>query len=180
NYYRTYDPSTGRYLESDPIGLVAGLNTYAYVGNMPTMYVDPLGLFKIDNKICAAHALLCRQVDTFKDRITEAQREALKEVTGATDEQIDCALEPGMGPELTFAEIDKITSPANYRPLKELITMDYRKAGSNKWRNRYRFKDGGFDRILGHELAHHLDNVATGNADPTREEGNEWEELVYE
>jgi hypothetical protein len=44
NYYRTYDPSTGRYLESDPIGLDGGLNTFAYVGNMPTMYVDTFGL----------------------------------------------------------------------------------------------------------------------------------------
>ncbi|WP_082990217.1 RHS repeat-associated core domain-containing protein [Woeseia oceani] len=44
NYFRTYDPSTGRYLDSDPIGLNAGLNTYAYVGNMPTMYFDPFGL----------------------------------------------------------------------------------------------------------------------------------------
>ena len=47
NYHRTYDPSTGRYLESDPIGLAAGLNTYAYVGNMPTMRIDPFGLFEI-------------------------------------------------------------------------------------------------------------------------------------
>ena len=45
NYFRTYDPSTGRYLESDPIGLAAGLNTYSYVSNMPTMQVDPFGLF---------------------------------------------------------------------------------------------------------------------------------------
>ena len=45
NYYRTYDPSTGRYLESDPIGLAAGPNTYSYVENMPTMRIDPLGLF---------------------------------------------------------------------------------------------------------------------------------------
>jgi len=44
NYLRIYDPSTGRYLESDPIGLTAGPNTYAYVGNVPTMYVDPFGL----------------------------------------------------------------------------------------------------------------------------------------
>jgi len=45
NYHRTYDPSTGRYLESDPIGLVGGLNTYGYALQNPLTYDDPLGLF---------------------------------------------------------------------------------------------------------------------------------------
>jgi RHS repeat-associated protein len=44
NYFRDYDPSIGRYGESDPIGLRGGLNTYAYVGNRPLRLVDPLGL----------------------------------------------------------------------------------------------------------------------------------------
>ena len=44
NYFRTYDPSTGRYLESDPIGLRGGLNTFGYANQSPSQYVDPLGL----------------------------------------------------------------------------------------------------------------------------------------
>lgn len=44
NYHRTYDPSTGRYLESDPIGLSGGLNTYGYAYQNPSLFVDPDGL----------------------------------------------------------------------------------------------------------------------------------------
>jgi len=44
NYFRYYDPSTGRYITSDPIGLLGGVNIYLYVGGNPLMYVDPLGL----------------------------------------------------------------------------------------------------------------------------------------
>jgi RHS repeat-associated protein len=42
NWHRYYDPSTGRYLTPDPIGLAGGLNGYA--GQDPMGAVDPYGL----------------------------------------------------------------------------------------------------------------------------------------
>ena len=47
-YYRAryYDPHLRRFIETDPIGYAGGMNLYAYVGNSPTNFIDPYGLFR--------------------------------------------------------------------------------------------------------------------------------------
>ncbi len=51
NGFRDYDPSSGRYIESDPIGLAGqDWNLYQYTGNNPINYTDLKGLSRFDDK----------------------------------------------------------------------------------------------------------------------------------
>jgi RHS repeat-associated protein len=43
NRYRDYDPTTGRYIQADPIGLAGGASPYSYARNNPLRYTDPSG-----------------------------------------------------------------------------------------------------------------------------------------
>ncbi|MGC3818661.1 RHS repeat-associated core domain-containing protein [Acinetobacter sp. G11] len=63
NYFRDYDSVTGRYIESDPIGLNGGLNTYGYVGGNSLHLTDSSGLFPDSvSMTCARNPAFCAEV----------------------------------------------------------------------------------------------------------------------
>lgn len=60
NVFRDYDPSVGRYLESDPIGLMGGSSTYGYVSSSPLLSSDPSGLYETTvSAFCRSNPQFC-------------------------------------------------------------------------------------------------------------------------
>ena len=81
NHFRDYDPTTGRYVQSDPIGLAGGINTYAYVDGNPLSRTDRLGLF--DDATCAITGEWCNPQ-------SDPHYEPPNRSNWATDEQRAC------------------------------------------------------------------------------------------
>ena len=56
NYFRDYDPRIGRYIESDPLGVDMGLDTYGYVAASPLVDSDSTGLLPDGCLTCIVYA----------------------------------------------------------------------------------------------------------------------------
>jgi RHS repeat-associated protein len=64
NYFRSYDAKTGRYSQSDPIGLAGGWNRFAYAESNPLINSDPLGLFPDSvTAACRTNPILCAEIN---------------------------------------------------------------------------------------------------------------------
>ena len=59
NFFRDYDPSLGRYIQSDPIGSELGFNRYGYADQNPVNYIDPQG----DNPVVVVIIVINKIID---------------------------------------------------------------------------------------------------------------------
>jgi RHS repeat-associated protein len=75
NVNRDYEPATGRYMQSDPIGLEGGLSTYNYVGASPLLHTDPLGLVRALDPNSRECQDLARKIDNIKNDLEKRRQE---------------------------------------------------------------------------------------------------------
>ncbi len=114
NYHRDYDPSTGRYRQSDPIGIRDGLNTYAYVGSRPLVGTDPYGLYTCYYSISSG-AMECRADN---DGNPDFWIPGWSSGKGRCKDQPNCGYEKNEGPtpRLTCYRIGDELAPKKDKP----------------------------------------------------------------
>ncbi len=95
NYFRYYDPSTGRYITSDPIGLEGGLNTFGYVGGSPLLGIDFYGLFPDSvTTTCAIDPAFCATIGLVNVGAVGTATVTIPKITSNIDVDTDATCPP--------------------------------------------------------------------------------------
>lgn len=90
NGFRDYEAATGRYPQSDPIGLNGGVSTYGYAGNSPLKNIDPNGLMWFGPTCSAAQrAAITSEITQLANEISD---QAKKATNGCLDGNCDFQL----------------------------------------------------------------------------------------
>jgi RHS repeat-associated protein len=125
NWMRDYDPTTGRYLQADPLGLVDGASVYGYAGQNPLRWVDPRGEY------LGPHPLV--EVPTRPIIDTSSGGGAwVPSLSGlgallglgtiiATDDSVDCC-----AAEREILRIAKENNPGQCKPSNSKATLTYK------------------------------------------------------
>ncbi len=130
NYYRDYNPATGRYIQSDPIGLKGGANTYAYVKSNPLTRYDRRGTDDADyfdmpfinpecNSATASCVTINQSVPDISQVVTNAAPNEIDWIRFLNNLSADSALASGLSVELPpaalgFATMSVCSKAASY------------------------------------------------------------------
>jgi RHS repeat-associated protein len=99
-YYRAryYDPTAGRFMQRDPLGFSDGINPYAYVGNSPANFTDPLGLSKnAQSPLVQASAFPGNNIRQLNDELQAKGNEFSENLSDAAKSMAAKALDADLG-----------------------------------------------------------------------------------
>ena len=115
NWHRYYDPTTGRYITSDPLGLAAGLNTYGYAAQNPLSTIDRDGLeFAINPRDLGINGIFIQILLNEIARIADVYSNWWNGTGGVTDEEAACETLWIVGPGLVGGVIKLIGTGARW------------------------------------------------------------------
>ncbi len=183
NYFRDYEPGTGRYVQSDPIGLAGGTSTFGYVHGSPLTMVDPTGL----------RVEICRRgndVDILLYAIFNLQ----EGVTPQDMRRVITAAEQGWsGPiggynvNLTIVAMhpteaaSAILSPAS-GPFRPVISVGSGDGSGGQWNTQQWFSGAGAEHVAIHEVGHFLTGMGNLGSNHIRKSvlaPLDWDENEY-
>ncbi len=176
NYFRDYEPGTGRYVQSDPIGLDGGISAYSYVGADPASYLDPLGLLRFHPGVKQKYPNTVSYINGLKERMTPRKYEGFARFGRIGKDHLDHLLDPCDGPVIT-PKFLRHESGTYKRGTGDILIH-------SSYFDRYEAGDRSdellrtIDATVEHELVHFSEYFWNRNRS-TAEEGWQYENFVY-